>query len=267
MHNLEKVMQNPIFSRCQRGFMKGKFTLQNIEDIIDYARNLQQSKRNKIINTATIVFFDFVKAYDNVSWDILVEKLQKLNLPWNITKLIKDMLNKFNLDYYGETIWTDKGLAQGSVLSPLLFNLFINDLLIAFEINGIIVRGYADDIACVWDSLTQTRTAIEIMKNWTETNKMTINPNKSGIMRILLRNGKKKWTPNWQNISEVKSYWYLGITINQALKLDEHYQMLKNIEVKIMRRILLLKPTLINKKSRLIILKQYWDQKWIMLVP
>ena len=165
------------------------------------------------------------------------------------------MLNKFNLDYNGEIFWTDKGLAQGSVLIPLLFNLFINDLLTAFEINWIMVRGYADDIVCVWDSLTQTRTAIEIMKNWTETNKMAINPNKSGIMRILLRNGKKKWTPNWLNIPEVKSYWYLGITINQALKLDEHYQMLKNIEVKIMRRISLLKPTLINTKSRLIVFK------------
>ena len=117
------------------------------------------------------------------------------------------------------------------------------------------VRGYTDDIACVRDSLTQTRTAIEIIKNWTETNKMTINPSKSGIMRILLRNGKKKWTPNWLNIPEVKSYWYLGITINQALKLDEHYQMLKNIEVKIMRRISLLKPTLINTKIRLIVFK------------
>ena len=74
-------------------------------------------------------------------------------------------------------------------------------------------------------------------------------------MRILLKNGKKKWTPNWLNIPEVKSYWYLGITINQALKLDEHYQMLKNIEVKIMRKISLLKPTLINTKSRLIVFK------------
>ena len=255
MQNFEKVLQSHIFSRCQRGFMKGKSTLQNIEDILDYARNLQQSKRSKIINTATIVFFDFEKAYDNVSRDIVIEKLQKLNLLWNITKLIKDMLNKFNLGYYGETIWTYKGLAQGSVLSPLLFNLFINDLLIAFEINGIMVRGYADDIACVWYSLTQTRTAIEIMKNWTETNKMTINPNKSGIIRILLRNGKKKWTPNWLNIPEVKSYWYLGITINQALKMDEHYQMFKNIEIKIMRRISLLKPTFINTKSRLIVFK------------
>ena len=72
MHNWEKVMQSPIFSRSQRGFMKGKSTLQNIEDILDYAKNLQQSKRNKIINTATIVFFDFEKAYDNVSRDILI---------------------------------------------------------------------------------------------------------------------------------------------------------------------------------------------------
>ena len=78
MHNLEKVMQSPIFSRCQRGFIKENCTLQNIEDILDYARNLQQSKWNKIIHTAIIVFFNFEKAYDNVSRDILIEKL---NLP------------------------------------------------------------------------------------------------------------------------------------------------------------------------------------------
>ena len=42
VYNLEKVTQSPIFSRCQRGFMKGKSALQNIEDILDHAKNLQQ---------------------------------------------------------------------------------------------------------------------------------------------------------------------------------------------------------------------------------
>ena len=149
LHNLEKITLSSIFSKNQRGFTKGKSTLDNIRDIIQYAKELQIQRQQDIIKTATIIFFDFEKAYDNVPRKILMEKLQKLNLPWNITRVINNMLNNFNLNYNGQMIQTYKGLVQGSVLSPILFNIFTNDLLLTYEINGIMVRAYADDIACV----------------------------------------------------------------------------------------------------------------------
>ena len=66
IHNLEKITQSPVFSKNQRGFMKGKSTLDNIEDIIRLAKNLQMQRRQGTVKTATIVFFDFEKAYDNI---------------------------------------------------------------------------------------------------------------------------------------------------------------------------------------------------------
>ena len=178
-----------------------------------------------------------------------------MNIPCNITNLIYNMLRKFKLNYNGETIHTNKGLVQGSVLSPILFNLFINDLIILLEINGIMVRAYADDITWVCTSIYQTRRAVEIMENWITINKMKINPTKSGIIRILLRKGKIKQISNWLNIPEVSAYRYLGITINQTMKIDEHYKILKNMEIQLRKRIWLLKPSIINTKSRLAIFK------------
>ena len=71
------------------------------------------------------------------------------------------------------------------MLSPILFNLFINNLLDEFEVIGIFTRAYEDDIAWVCSSLEQARNTIDTMKRWWNKNGMKINETKSGILRIL----------------------------------------------------------------------------------
>ena len=82
---------------------------------------------------------------------------------------------------------------------------------------------------------------------------MTINENKSGILRILKRKGKTGIISNSLNIPEVAEYKYLGITINQLITTKNHSEIIKSKVLSLKRRLWLLKPSLVNLRSRLLI--------------
>ena len=253
LHYLEDAVKSILFCENQRGFTKGWSTVNNISDLFQITQTYRESKKLNKKETPSIIFFDFQKAYDSVQRSILMKKLETFKVPWDIIKIINDILNKFTLVYMNEKIRTKRGLVQGSVLSPLLFNIYINDLLIAFKINNIEARAYADDIVWFCKSSEQIDQSIWIMKEWSNNNGMSINTQKSGILRILSRKSKIKGIDNELNILEVESYCYLGIKINQTITLDEHSKILKAKEQTLKKRIGLLKPSIVNTKSRFII--------------
>ena len=65
------------------------------------------------------------------------------------------------------------------------------------------------------------------MKEWSNNNGMSINSQKSGILRILSRKNKIKGIDNELNIPEVESYCYLDIKINQKITLDKNSKIFK----------------------------------------
>ena len=248
-HNLENIVKGVEFIKTQRGFAKGKSTLDNIGDVLKMAIILKKNKTAR--DSPILVFFDFWKAYDSVSRPLLIKKLEKLKIPWNINRIIKCMLNNLKFKLGKEIIITKKGLIQGSVLSPLLFIIFINDLLGKFEDKIIFTRAYADDIVCVCPNIYQANTAIDIMKNWCSENKMRINKDKSGILRILKRSGKTGIINNSLDIPEVSSYKYLDITINQSIALKNHFNLLMMKSEAIKRRARMLRQSLVSLDSKI----------------
>ena len=121
-----KNLQDPF----QEGFSKGK-------NSIRYLNRLNLTIHADKINNLTILclFIDFEKAFDSVWIKGLIYKLAKINIKGNILKVIHDFLTKRSiiLNINGEKgdpkESLEYGLPQGSVLSPLLFKIFLMDII------------------------------------------------------------------------------------------------------------------------------------------
>ena len=72
---------------------------------------------------SAIIFFDFKKADDNMPKNILIHKLIKINVPYNIVAVVHDMLDKLWLDFNGRKIRDHKDVVRESTLYLLHFKL------------------------------------------------------------------------------------------------------------------------------------------------
>ena len=176
-----------IFSPHQFGF-RAKFSCEYaVTDI--YEKLL--SNLDKGLSTWA-VFLDLAKAFDSVSHDILLRKLEKYGIRGNVLEFFKSYLSsrfqfvKVN-DAESSLMKIDFGVPQVSILGPLLFLMYINDLP---EGTTFFIRLFADDtFLCTQNDdllLLQSEVNIELKKVfiWLASDKLTLNILKSKYMLI-----------------------------------------------------------------------------------
>ena len=87
---------------------------------------------------------------------------------------------------------------------------------------------------------------------------MEINAENSGIMRVLKRKGKWKGVKNVLNIPEIDCYKYLGVKLEQSLLLNGFGEEIEKKEAYIVKRVKILKPSLVSTQSKLMAFKTIW---------
>ena len=224
---LEFLKENNIINPCQSGFVPKDSTIYQLLNIYD---DFCSSLDDKVPTEA--IFFDISKAFDRVWHRGLVHKLYSVGirgqlLTWfsnylhNRTQAVVIKGQKSN--YLNITA----GVPQGSVLGPILFLIYINDLT-----NNIdsIIKLFADDTSMYLslnDNPARTLTLnsdLDKIKTWASTWKVTFNANKTDKLNICNRNTTLPDSLYFDNVllSTSTHHKHLGIILQNNCKWDEH---------------------------------------------
>lgn len=181
------VEKNQILSPSQFGFRKGKSTLDNLSSLVTDVK-LALSKNEYCI----AVFLDICGAYDNVNIPILKEKLLTIGIPPKLVQFIINLLSQRTIVVDGSDPSSHirlvfKGLPQGSVLSPILYNIYTYDLekSIHFMCN---ILQYADDLTFykispnLFIAASAINNALRKLLAWLNSNGLELSPSKSKVV-------------------------------------------------------------------------------------
>jgi hypothetical protein len=171
-----------------------------------------------------LLFIDFKQAFDSVHLGLLIRKLLDKGVDVNIINTLIQLMNssKISMDL-ASIVNVNSGTGQGKCYSPMLFDIYIDDLLDDLKEHSTAVYAFADDIGTLAEDLLHLHRIFDCIAKWSKEKHIEINYKKSGIL-IINDNGLNRSTIGGYPV--VESYKYLGIDIDSKMKPNNHLRKL-----------------------------------------
>ncbi len=206
-------------------FRKG-YSCQHV--LLDLCETWRKALENH--QTVGMLLIDLSKAFDCLPYSLTVAKLRAYGLSQDATTLLANYLTGIAQrvkvkDAHSTWDTLRKGVPQGSILGPVIFNLFINDIYYAIK-DGCIFN-YADDNTAVNTGSTLADTTSKLLENctdimnWIHTNEMEANPSKFQVM-FSDPDPTAKLTYNDTVIPGQNCVKLLGVHLDKKLTFSEH---------------------------------------------
>ena len=223
------IRENHLLSDWQSGFLPGTSTVTQLIEIYDsFCKAVSEGKEVRI------VFLDISKAFDRVWHKALLHKLKQFGITGSLLKWFEDYLkDRFQRvvinGQVSEWIKLLFGVPQGSVLGPLLFLIFIDDIIHSVDICSI--RLFADD-TCLFitvdnreDAANSINEDLVHISDWANTWLVNFSPTKTKEMIISNKTNLDQHPSALFNdhvIDKVISHKHLGLTLSSDLKWTRH---------------------------------------------
>ena len=220
---------------------KGQVGFRSREEAPGQVAALYEVSKRRLIGAqrTMMVFVDFSKAYDTVPQGAVLAKLKKMGTAQKLVDLVRALYRNPSLSVrlpdgsLSQAVPVECGVRQGCPSSPILFNIFINDVIAALEEEdgGVVVPGleregrmsgllFADDLVVLAENEEMMMRMMARLDSWCEMNEMKVNAKKCGALEI----GRNE--PGWTvelgglEVPKLSEYLYLGCLFTHDLSLD-----------------------------------------------
>ena len=263
-----------LLSDCQHGFRKDHSTIHSVAQFTSYVNSKMDSRMPTLVT-----YIDFRKAFDCVQHYILLRKLSSLGLDNSVVQWVESYLSSRKQRVYANGIYSSflpvtQGVPQGSVLGPLFYIIYANDLVNLAK--NCKVAMYADDTVFYtansnFDvSVAKMQADVNSLSNWCNSNGIMVNTDKTKLMTFGNPNLIAKLAPfevNYEGtpMQKVTSYKYLGVTLDSQLSYNLHVNKIiatasnKLKQFRRMRSFLDVRAAIMVYKSMILPLLEYGD--------